>query len=397
MHLFLTLALLCLPTLAGYAQQAPTIEFATTSWPETLRKAQAANKPVFLFAYTDFCHFCREMERDVFTDPTVAAFYNENFLSYRLNVDDGGAGEAMGDSMGIVGFPTYVYYAPDGSKLHQSGGAKPAADFIQDARDALDPDKALFSLQRRYAAGERSPDLLFHYASALSEYHHKDSPEATVVNEYLATQSPEQLTSEQNLRFLFEKSLPFSSAATQYLLAHHELFTPLYPRDEVMASVGNTIRRAAVFAGQDNDTAQLATIRQTIERHFSDTTKFLPLATINFLHGQKEWLPYARATLAYAQGPGAQDLVTLVETATYLKHFSEDPESWELGARILEIAAETEQSADHLLLRAELLQRAGHTDEALASAREALQLATGSAEDREAILTVIAEWEAATD
>ena len=397
MHRLLTLAFFCLLTLTGYAQQAPTIEFATTSWAETLREAEASDKPVFLFAYTDFCHFCREMERDVFTDPGVRKMYNDTFLSYKINIDDGAAGEALGDELGITGFPTYVYFAPDGSMLHQSAAAKPAADFIQDARDALDPDKALFSLQRRYEAGERNPDLLFHYAAALTNYRHKDSPEATVVNEYLATQSPEQLSSEKNLRFLFEKDLPFSSSATQYLLAHHETFTPLYPHEEVAARVRSTIRRAAVDAGTEGNVLQFDTIKEAVQEYFSDPAPTLALAEIYYLHGKRDWLPYARATLGYAQGLGANDLLTLVETATYLKHFAEDREAWELGARIMQIAAQTEQSAHHHLLRAELLQQAGNTNQAIASAREALQLTTGSEEDRDAIAALIAEWEAAED
>ena len=81
------------------------------------------------------------MARDVFSDTTVARYYNATFLSYKVNLDEG-AGKELGTRYGIIFLPTYLYFDSKGKLLHRNGGGKSAAEFIQDGKDAFDPSKA---------------------------------------------------------------------------------------------------------------------------------------------------------------------------------------------------------------------------------------------------------------
>ncbi|WP_157976294.1 thioredoxin family protein [Lewinella sp. IMCC34191] len=363
------------------AQGDRSIAFAGGSWEEALQQAKAADKPVFLFAYTKSCHFCRQMERDVFTDSTVAAYYNDHFLSYRIDIEDGAEGEALSDQYGINAFPTYVFLSAEGEMLHQSASAKPAADFIQDAKDAGDPDRAIFSLMRRYDGGDRSPDLLFNYATALIDYKRRDSPQETVVGEYLATQSPEQLTSDATLRLLFDTYLPFASPATQHFLEHHEAYLPLFGREEVDRKLRYTIRNAASTAGRDQDDEQLTTIKATLAQHFPDEPSMTALTEIYYYQGAADWLAYARATLRYASAAGKVDEAPLIETAKYLRHFAEEQQVFELGAQLMRQITDKEPTYENLLLLAEMQDGAEQPGEALQTAEEALRVAADSGED----------------
>ncbi|MGB3798713.1 MAG: thioredoxin family protein, partial [Lewinella sp.] len=357
------------------AQGDQRIAFETGPWSETLRQAKEVDKPVFLFAYTESCGYCRQMEKEVFTDSTVAAYYNDNFLSYRIDIEDGGAGEALKDQYGITGYPTYLFFDADGELLHQSGSAKPADAFIQDAKDAGDPNKAVFSLKRRYDEGDRSPGLLYNYATVLTNYNQVDSPEETVAAEYLATQSPEQLASDNNLTLLFNEYLSFASPATQYFLEHHEAFVPLFGREEVEVKVRSTIRQCANVAGRMKDTEQLAEMKLTVARYFANRTSMPAVVDIYYYQGAADWHAYARSTLTYASGPGKQDTPTLLETAKYLRHFAEDLQTLETGVQIMKVVTETSRNFDNLLLRAQLEDLADLSGDALESAEEALQVA----------------------
>jgi len=100
--------------------QAQGIAFVSTSWDETVQNAVKNDKQIFLYAQTKSCRYCRQMEKEVFTDPGVIDFYNKHFVSYKIDVDDDGPGEALSKQYGVMGFPTYLYFDKSGQKLHQS-------------------------------------------------------------------------------------------------------------------------------------------------------------------------------------------------------------------------------------------------------------------------------------
>lgn len=167
MRIFLLIPLLLFTTFVCNAQEKERINFIDSSWDIVLQRAKKEKRAVFLYAYTPACRFCAQMEKEVFVNEEVADFYNTNFVSYKINIEVNAKGEALATQYAIVGFPTYMYFNKNGELLHQSGSAKPVNEFILDGQNALNPQKALFSLKRRYDSGERSTALLFNYSTVM--------------------------------------------------------------------------------------------------------------------------------------------------------------------------------------------------------------------------------------
>lgn len=374
-------SILLFTTLLCFAQTVKKINFADSSWDLVLQRAKKEGKSVFLYAYTPSCRFCAQMEKDVFVNEAVADFYNSTFISHKINIEDGAEGAALAKKYAIVGFPTYLYFNRKGELLHQSGSAKPATEFLLDGQNATNPQKALFSLKRRYNSGERSAVLLYNYSNALSYYHQKDSPEEIVVAEYLKTQSVQQLASEKNLHYIFDKQLSFVSPATQYFLQNQHKFTPLYNEEEVKRKAEQIVTRTARVAGNEGDLGLLKEVDQAIEANFTNTNSLSSLAKIYFYQGQKEWLKYAEATMEYGREHAGNDWKTLHEAAIYLKHFSDDKQALEIGAIIMEKVISMHKSYDNIFLYAQLQQKAGREDSALEAAREAAKVANEAGQD----------------
>ncbi|QNF35892.1 DUF255 domain-containing protein [Adhaeribacter swui] len=51
--------------------------------------AQSKKEPrkIFIDVYTDWCGWCRKMEKGTFTDPALAEYVNKNFYAVRLNAE----------------------------------------------------------------------------------------------------------------------------------------------------------------------------------------------------------------------------------------------------------------------------------------------------------------------
>lgn len=59
------------------------------SWDEaiTLSKTEATPKKVFVDVYTDWCGWCKKMDKDTFQNPEVAAYMEDNFYMVKLDAE----------------------------------------------------------------------------------------------------------------------------------------------------------------------------------------------------------------------------------------------------------------------------------------------------------------------
>jgi thiol:disulfide interchange protein DsbD len=96
-----------------------------------LAAARAADRPVMLDFYADWCVSCKEMEHLTFTDPAVqAALARATLLQADVTANDD-ADQALLQRFGILGPPTIVFFGPDGAERtdYRVVGFKPADEF----------------------------------------------------------------------------------------------------------------------------------------------------------------------------------------------------------------------------------------------------------------------------
>lgn len=384
MHRIRIISLLLLLAQSSFSQvqEQHRINFMETSWKDAVAQAGRERKFIFLYAYTPSCHFCRQMEKEVFPKKEVVEFYNTHFINYKINIEDGADGEALSKEYGILEFPTYVYLDASANRVHQSGGAKSENMFIVDGKNAFDPKTAFFSLKNRYDGGEKSPELLYNYSNALRNYHSTDSNEDKVVNEYLNTQPAADLESEKNLQFIFTRYLSYGAPSTQYFLKNQQKFSPLFSLSEIDHKANRIITQTASLAGRENNAALFQELKQMVRSDFKDTTRVLALAEIHFYGGKRDWKQYATATWNYGSNvKNEADWKTLHETAIYLRHFAKDTTVLTIGANLMEKVIYKNRSYENLCLYAELQYKVGKKDLALTSAKEALTLANQTNQD----------------
>ena len=86
--------------------------------PEAFAKAAKEDKPIFLSIGYSTCHWCHVMERESFSDPSVAAVLNENFVPIKVDREerpdvDQLYMQAVIQMAGQGGWPLNVFLTPD--------------------------------------------------------------------------------------------------------------------------------------------------------------------------------------------------------------------------------------------------------------------------------------------
>jgi thioredoxin-related protein len=128
--------------LSAVVVYADGVNFTTvTSWNQALELAKKANKPIFLDAYTDWCGWCKVMDKETFSDAKVAAFMNANFVNVKMEMETGeGVDVAM--KYRISSYPTFKVYAVDGTPTYTVLGYQEPKDWLETLAKMTDPSQS---------------------------------------------------------------------------------------------------------------------------------------------------------------------------------------------------------------------------------------------------------------
>jgi len=88
-----------------------------------LEQAENEDKMVFLDFYTTWCTPCKLMDEDVFTDREIGKYFNENFLSMKIDAESE-AGSNLAGIFEVKAYPTLIFLDKKGvSVVRQEGVA----------------------------------------------------------------------------------------------------------------------------------------------------------------------------------------------------------------------------------------------------------------------------------
>jgi len=102
-----------------------------SNYDDALRKAKQEKKLVMVDVYTDWCGWCKKLDRDVYTDRQVVEKLNKNFIAVKINPERSATGKKLAKEFGVRGYPNIIFLDATGKKLHQQPGYRPAPAFCE--------------------------------------------------------------------------------------------------------------------------------------------------------------------------------------------------------------------------------------------------------------------------
>lgn len=160
--ILLTLSLSLATVFVAFSQNtasAQSAEIKWMSWEEAIKLCQTKPKKLMIDVYTDWCGWCKRMDKSTFMDAAVVKNVSENFYAVKLNAeqkadiqfgndtlkfipnDDGRGGVhqlAYALLDGRMGYPTLVYLNEKYERIMISPGYKEPGDLMKELKFAAE-------------------------------------------------------------------------------------------------------------------------------------------------------------------------------------------------------------------------------------------------------------------
>ena len=312
----------------------PGINFLQGTWSDVVAEAKKQNKHIFLDTYADWCSPCIWMEKNIFVKENVGRFYNEKFVSYRMDMEKG-EGIELYKKWGLTGYPSFMFFKPDGELIHHTQGSEDTEDrFIQVGKDALDENKALFAIKAKYEANKRDPAITLKYLLGLKKAYLFMNEYRPIMDDYVKNQpQPIPITPEN---WLFLKELVTDIA--------HPFYQDLLKRE----------------ADYENPFGK------------NETKRAIYTTQMNYYSGKKDWKTYSISATGYLDSVDPAENSVLVSIAwTFIDNVKDKKLLQKIQAR-MQKTVEASPTYDNLQTNAHLLSELRNNQEAIKQAELAI-------------------------
>jgi len=295
MRAFKLICIICISILFSESVFGQSVRFRNNIYEEALATAQREDKLVFIDTWAEWCGPCKKME-PVFRDPEVATYMNEHFVNIRIDMGkEGNIKQKVRIKYDVFFLPTLLIVDKFGEVMFRSDNKILSAEELVNIAKAVNTPQEYIAAQTPkqspsdpilsepktvekiaisgdmmlakssetgatvlvprpnindpnfsddpnekvlYTLGEGQelpPEIL--YEEAYFRYSQlNDGTYREAVNKYLNTQS--DLSTEKNLRFIFDFLMNTDTEQFEYLIDNRRLFEDIIGSEKVKESIG---------------------------------------------------------------------------------------------------------------------------------------------------------------
>ena len=148
----LIVSLIACPVFAQKAKKAPVKATTASTAPvsdviqwitveELEQKMKKEPRLVLIDFYTDWCGWCKVMDRKTFSDAEVGTYMDKHFVSTKIEMEKEETGRMLAKKHGVNLYPTFLILDSKGNLLLRMEGFQGPASFLKTLEDFIKSQK----------------------------------------------------------------------------------------------------------------------------------------------------------------------------------------------------------------------------------------------------------------
>jgi len=288
------------------------LKFQDITYEQALQKSAAEKKPVFLFGFATWCHFCEYMKDSVLPTEAVGNFYNQNFICIKMDLEKEGKNLNQ-KTIRAKSFPVLLFMNGQGEMLHRITGKKDAQDFLQIGSEALDSTKQLRTFVYKYRDGKLSPQQTYEYFKMVDR---AGMDNQSLINNYLTLIPEDKLTSTYSWKIMYELFKDIEQPCMKLVLEHRADYSAKYTSDSIDNKIMGLYINALMNKVQLLDSNGYVSIQEKLRASKLDLAeKIIAFADLNKMKMKGEWEAYFRNAVLFVDQYAQNDYRRLNDIA----------------------------------------------------------------------------------
>ncbi len=267
---------------------AGDVNYYNKTWAEIKAKAKAEHKYIFIDCYTDWCGWCKVMDKETMVDPKIISFINEKFVAVKMDMEHG-EGLTMSMKYHITGFPTFVFFSPEGEYVYNTVGYRKTEEFMKELHNALDKNS---QFKAPGFSSKLDVDYPAIYKQAFAENGKRKFPKPEEVTAYLDKQK--DLFSEVNWAVMarFELNEKYCKHFLDNVAKYEKLYGPAEVNDKVLDILYSRMKAAA----KAKDGTKFAEVLSLVDKYVKADAEDTKLNfRLDYYRQTKEWGKFGEA------------------------------------------------------------------------------------------------------
>lgn len=203
------------------------INFEHGSWSSVLEKAKSENKLIFIDAYTTWCGPCKLLSKTTFTNDTVAKFYNQQFINFKIDAEKG-EGVEFAKKYEVNCYPNLLFINQKGELVHRGAGYKNVNEFIAFGKEAQSDNESFVNRKKLLINAGLNEKNIHTYINLMDG---ACLPADQEINAYLKTVKDADLLNYTNWSLIKNHVNTYNSREINYVINNYGTFSQKFGDD----------------------------------------------------------------------------------------------------------------------------------------------------------------------